>query len=475
MEVLGRGRPESLVQAPVDGLVRPVVVAADHVGDAEVAVVDHAGELVGGGAVLADERDAVEPRHPELLRRFTVSLATLRLANRPLVPLHAQPLQVVENRLLAARHVSGRVGVVDPKQQPVAEAAVGDGRQRVPDVQRPGRARREANASHRSILRHGETRRRPTSRYRWDAVQSRRRGHPSPHPVAAVSATTGRGSLMSSLLVTKAAPRRRVWPWALAAIGVVCIGALAFAFFAWPSGGLRRRCERPAAGAAAALLGRSRRGLAPRRGRQDDPGGPAPGRHAPAQPSGPGRNATRGRGGLPPSRLGRLDRRAHAADAAGADGADRAAGLSLAARRAGSAGAGRLRPPRPRGSGDRRPSAEDDPPDATGAERRSRSVRRRGLGRRLRRRPRLGAPAAADRGDLVPARPHRDGPPVSGRRKASSARTRPCACASRIPSRRCSDAGCRRSSRPPPAAGGEPTRTRSSFGPEATASASTRT
>ena len=44
-----------------------------------------------------------------------------------------------------------------------------------------------------------------------------------------------------------------------------------------------------------------------------------------------------------------------------------------------------------------------------------------------------------------------------------------------IPSRSCSDAGCRRSSRPPPAAGGEPTRTRSSFGLEAMASASTRT
>ncbi len=146
VEVLRRGRPESLVQAPVDGLVRPVVVATDHVGDAEVAVVDHAGELVGGGAVVADERDAVEPRHPELLRRCTVSLATLRLAHRPLVPLHAQPLQVVENRLLAARHVPGRVGVVDPQQQPVAEAAVGDRRQRVPDVQRAGRARREANA-----------------------------------------------------------------------------------------------------------------------------------------------------------------------------------------------------------------------------------------------------------------------------------------------------------------------------------------
>jgi hypothetical protein len=45
--------------------------------------------------------------------------------------------------------------------------------------------------------------------------------------------------MMSSLLVTKAVPRRRIWPWALMAVLVVCLGALAFAFFAWPSGGLR--------------------------------------------------------------------------------------------------------------------------------------------------------------------------------------------------------------------------------------------
>ena len=44
---------------------------------------------------------------------------------------------------------------------------------------------------------------------------------------------------MSSLLVTKAAPRRRVWPWALGGVAAVCLAALAFAFFAWPSGGLR--------------------------------------------------------------------------------------------------------------------------------------------------------------------------------------------------------------------------------------------
>jgi hypothetical protein len=43
----------------------------------------------------------------------------------------------------------------------------------------------------------------------------------------------------SSLLVAKNQQRRRVWPWALAGVGVLCLGALAFAFFAWPSGGLR--------------------------------------------------------------------------------------------------------------------------------------------------------------------------------------------------------------------------------------------
>jgi peptidoglycan hydrolase-like protein with peptidoglycan-binding domain len=44
---------------------------------------------------------------------------------------------------------------------------------------------------------------------------------------------------MSSLLATKAVARRRVWPWTLAAVVVLCLGALAFAHFAWPSGGLR--------------------------------------------------------------------------------------------------------------------------------------------------------------------------------------------------------------------------------------------
>jgi hypothetical protein len=44
---------------------------------------------------------------------------------------------------------------------------------------------------------------------------------------------------MSSLLVTKAAARRRLWPWALLGVVAVCLAALAFAYFSWPSGGLR--------------------------------------------------------------------------------------------------------------------------------------------------------------------------------------------------------------------------------------------
>ena len=41
-------------------LVGPVVVAPVHVCDAEVGVVDHACEMVGRGAALAEKRDAVE-------------------------------------------------------------------------------------------------------------------------------------------------------------------------------------------------------------------------------------------------------------------------------------------------------------------------------------------------------------------------------------------------------------------------------
>ena len=117
---------------------------------------------------------------------------------------------------------------------------------------------------------------------------------------------------MSSLLVTKAAPRRRVWPWALAAVGVVCIGALAFAFFAWPSGGLGvdanalPQVQQPRFSGDLVAIS-----LHDAAGKTIPVSLHADGTVRPL-PSGPGRHPPRRRGGLPPSRLGRLDRRTHA-------------------------------------------------------------------------------------------------------------------------------------------------------------------
>jgi uncharacterized Fe-S cluster-containing radical SAM superfamily enzyme len=53
VDVLGRRRPEGLVETTVEILVGPVVVPAVDAGDAEAGVVDHAREVVRGRAVLA--------------------------------------------------------------------------------------------------------------------------------------------------------------------------------------------------------------------------------------------------------------------------------------------------------------------------------------------------------------------------------------------------------------------------------------
>jgi hypothetical protein len=48
---------------------------------------------------------------------------------------------------------------------------------------------------------------------------------------------------MSTFSVTNTPPGRRLWPLALLVVGAVIIAALAFAFFAWPSGALRTDSE----------------------------------------------------------------------------------------------------------------------------------------------------------------------------------------------------------------------------------------
>ena len=114
--------------------VRAVVEAADDVRDAEVDVVHDAREVIGGGSVFAEERDPVEAL-AELGSGLAVARLPLALAHRPIVPREPEPLKVADDLLLPARHVPLRIGVVDPEQHPVAEAAVGDGAEGVTDVQ----------------------------------------------------------------------------------------------------------------------------------------------------------------------------------------------------------------------------------------------------------------------------------------------------------------------------------------------------
>jgi len=147
VDVLGRLRPEGLVQPPVEFLVRPVVVAAHDVRDPEVAVVDDRGEVVGGRAVVTPEHHSFEA-----LRQRRAGLAVPRRAfarpNRPLVPFEPEPREVTEDRLFPTGNVASRVRVVDPQQHPVAEGAIRQRAERVADVQRARRARREADSLH---------------------------------------------------------------------------------------------------------------------------------------------------------------------------------------------------------------------------------------------------------------------------------------------------------------------------------------
>ena len=142
---LGAERGE---QPTVQVLVRPVVEAAHDVRDPEVDVVDDARQVVRRGAVLAQQRDPVEAG-AELFAGLAVPRLPLALPDRPFVPLDTEPAQVVDELFLTAWNVARCIGVVDPKQHPVAYLPVCDSAQRVPDVQRTGRARGKTHALHR--------------------------------------------------------------------------------------------------------------------------------------------------------------------------------------------------------------------------------------------------------------------------------------------------------------------------------------
>src|SRR6185312_756364 len=148
VDEFGRRCAERYEEPAVQLFVRPMVEAADDVGDAEVRIVDNAREVVRRGAVLAEQRDSVEAL-AQLGAGLAVALLPLALADRAVLPGEAQPLEVSDDLLFSARHVSLRIGVVDPEQHPVAEATVGHGAECVTDVQGAGRTGCEADSLHR--------------------------------------------------------------------------------------------------------------------------------------------------------------------------------------------------------------------------------------------------------------------------------------------------------------------------------------
>ena len=147
VDELRRRRTKRLEHAPLQRFVRPVVVAAHDVRDAEVDVVDDRRELVRRRAVLAQESDAFEPV-PERRSHLAVPLRPVALPHGPLVPGDPEPFQVLQDRVLPTRNVPRRIGVVDPKEHPLAQVPIRDRAERVAEMERPRRTRREADSGH---------------------------------------------------------------------------------------------------------------------------------------------------------------------------------------------------------------------------------------------------------------------------------------------------------------------------------------
>jgi hypothetical protein len=138
-----------------------MVRAADDVSDTEVEVVGHRRELVRGAPVRTEERHAVEAeravnvtqrssRPLRALRCGGVDLRALALPYRALVPGDPEPAEIGQDRVHATLGASRGVGVVDAEHEHAAafvrEAPVRRGGQRVAEMERPRRARREADA-----------------------------------------------------------------------------------------------------------------------------------------------------------------------------------------------------------------------------------------------------------------------------------------------------------------------------------------
>jgi hypothetical protein len=140
-----------------------VVVAADDISDAEVQVVDRRRPVVRRGAVGSKDHELGRvtggKAHGAVAddcaggtgRRLRVSLLTVGLAHRPLVPADAEPRQICLDRRLRTRHGARGVGVVDPQQHRApmrgGEQPVDDGGQRAAQMQAAGGAGGESDTS----------------------------------------------------------------------------------------------------------------------------------------------------------------------------------------------------------------------------------------------------------------------------------------------------------------------------------------
>jgi hypothetical protein len=99
----------------VQRLVRAMVGAANHMGDLEVDVVHDARQMERRWAFFAPQHHSFEPLgQAGVMRCLKLPLRPLALTNGAFVPVDPEPAQILEDRLLAARDVAGRVGVVDP-------------------------------------------------------------------------------------------------------------------------------------------------------------------------------------------------------------------------------------------------------------------------------------------------------------------------------------------------------------------------
>lgn len=99
------------------------------------------------------------PIREQLLRLFAIKPLSLRLVKRPFIPIHAQPLQSVDDAFDEFRLVALRIGILDPQNHRSAVLArkqpVEQSRARPSDVEIPCRRRRKthSNASLGSVIR----------------------------------------------------------------------------------------------------------------------------------------------------------------------------------------------------------------------------------------------------------------------------------------------------------------------------------